>query len=461
MAAARWTVWVEVGRPDGTSERHEVGSIQRGMASPGPDDLGLRLAEAKDILHRLQLHLVQDQVDQASALDRACTGCGSRRSLHDHRRRVAATLFGQVALRQPRWRPCSCQRREADRSPGDAGRPNRASTLLSARVTPELARLQAELGARLSFREAARVMGLLLPASTAANHTSVRRHLTKTADRLQARDDASPHRMSLARGSPVVISLDGAHIRAVPGCQTRHFEVTVGRIEAEDRPARHFAAAPNVPASRPAVIGNALRAQGWLPGREVVVLSDGDPALVGAVRSAMRETVVHILDWFHISMRVRHVEQALTGLIGSDLEHKGPLHHAQFDVERLRHLIWNGYGDEARRALPGIVQMAANAVWLNGEHGRDRIQRFAQLAGELETYLDLNAGALVDYDRRHRAGLPIATSCAEAVVNSLVNARMNKRRQMRWSPQGAHRVLQVRTAVIDGRLGTGQLRLAA
>lgn len=66
-------------------------------------------------------------------------------------------------------------------------------------------------------------------------------------------------------------------------------------------------------------------------------------------------------------MRVRHVEQALAGLLGSDLEHKGPFWHAEFDVERLRRLIWNGHGDEARRV---------------------RIQRFAQLARELETYLD-------------------------------------------------------------------------
>lgn len=333
--------------------------------------------------------------------------------------------------------------------------------LLSARATPELVRVQAELSARLSFREAARVMDLLLPASTAANHTSVRRKLARTAEHLQARDDASPHRMSLARGSPVVVAIDGAHIRAVPGYQTRHFEVTIGRIEAEGRPARHFAVAPNVPASRSGTVGNALRAQGWLPGREVVVLSDGDPALVGAVRAATKENVTHILDWFHISMRVRHVEQALAGLLGSDLENKEPLCYAQFDVDRLRHLIWNGYGDEARRALPGIMHMAANAIWLNGQHGRARIQRFAQLAGELETYLDRNAGALVDYRRRQRARLPIATSCAESVVNSLVNARMNKRRQMRWSPQGAHRVLQVRAAVIDGRLSAGRLRLAA
>lgn len=38
-------------------------------------------------------------------------------------------------------------------------------------------------------------------------------------------------------------------------------------------------------------------------------------------------------------MRVRHVEQALAGLLGSGLEHKGPLDYAAFNVDRLRHLI--------------------------------------------------------------------------------------------------------------------------
>jgi hypothetical protein len=37
---------------------------------------------------------------------------------------------------------------------------------------------------------------------------------------------------------------------------------------------------------------------------------------------------------------------------------------------------------------------------------------------------------------------------------------MNKRRQMRWSPRGAHRVLQVRAAVLDGRFGQQAIQLA-
>lgn len=148
--------------------------------------------------------------------------------------------------------------------------------------------------------EAARVIDMFLPSGVGANHMTVRR-LAEIADQVEARDNASPPRMNLSKGGPLIVSLDGAHIRAVPGFQTRHFEVTIGRVDAKERPARHFAAAPNVSMSRPPdTIRNALRAQGWLPGREVIVLSDGDPALVGAVRTPVRGPVTHILDWFHI-----------------------------------------------------------------------------------------------------------------------------------------------------------------
>lgn len=33
---------------------------------------------------------------------------------------------------------------------------------------------------------------------------------------------------------------------------------------------------------------------------------------------------------------------------------------------------------------------------------------------------------------------------------------MNKRQPVRWTPVGAHRLLQVGTAVLDGRRGFGQ-----
>ena len=87
--------------------------------------------------------------------------------------------------------------------------------------------------------------------------------------------------------------------------------------------------------------------------------------------------------------------------------------------------------------------------------------RLAAHCTELHAYIGKNEGALIDYGQRYRAGQPISTSRAEGAVNHLVNARMNKRRQMRWSPRGAHRVLQVRAAVLDGRFGQQAIQLAA
>jgi hypothetical protein len=40
----------------------------------------------------------------------------------------------------------------------------------------------------------------------------------------------------------------------------------------------------------------------------------------------------------------------------------------------------------------------------------------------------------------------------ESAVNQIVDKRMSKSQQMRWSPQGAHLLLQVRISVLDGRL---------
>ena len=62
---------------------------------------------------------------------------------------------------------------------------------------------------------------------------------------------------------------------------------------------------------------------------------------------------------------------------------------------------------------------------------------------------------LVDYAARHRAGLRVGTSLTEGTANFLVNRRMAKSQQMRWSRRGADLLLQVRAAVYNGTLGSG------
>jgi hypothetical protein len=178
------------------------------------------------------------------------------------------------------------------------------------------------------------------------------------------------------------------------------------------------------------------------------------------VRSATGGPVAHILDWFHLSMRVHHVEQVMEGLCALKPPLLVPLDQAWIDVERLRHLLWNGHHEKGCEALGRIASWAKDASVLNEPAMEAGTRRLVARCTELRAYIETNKGALIDYGQRHRAGKPISTSRAEGTVNQLVSARMNKRQQMRWSPKGAHRVLQVRAAVLDGRFGHPAIQLA-
>jgi hypothetical protein len=170
-----------------------------------------------------------------------------------------------------------------------------------------------------------------------------------------------------------------------------------------------------------------------MPGRDVTVFSDGDPALRVTVIGAARQQVTHILDWFHVSMRVRHIEQAFEGIRQLEPESKfSCLTSAYFHVPRLRHLLWSGYVRETRDALKEIGYFIHGVVSEHSHAINAKMRRFLQLIEEFQNYLELNQCSMIDCCRRYWKGLPISSSRAESTVNFLVNARMNKLRQMRW-----------------------------
>jgi len=53
------------------------------------------------------------------------------------------------------------------------------------------------------------------------------------------------------------------------------------------------------------------------------------------------------------------------------------------------------------------------------------------------------------------ASLRVGIAITEGTANFLVNRRMNKSQQMRWSRRGADLLLQVRCAIYNGTLGSG------
>ncbi|HEX8569097.1 MAG TPA: ISKra4 family transposase, partial [Caulobacteraceae bacterium] len=408
----QWTVRLEARTDQGEAEITELVTFSRPVVAGTLADLGLALSEAKAVLAKLQGIMVQSQAAEYAAYSRVCPHCRVPRPLKDRRSRRLRTLFGTVEVEAPRFRVCRC----CPPTPATAGTVSPVCALLTARCTPELARVEAELGARTSFREAARMLETLLPASP-ANHEGVRTRTHAAALRLEAADRQAAaavvaRDIAAAEASRPIVMLDGAYVRAVPGHQVPNFEVICGKVEQEGHCSRRFALVRSVTEPPHVLLRAALLDQDWQEGSPVTAISDGDPALPALVRSAAKAPVESSLDWFHLSMRVRHVEQTFVGLAALELAERAPFERARTDIERLRHLLWNGKHGQACQALDRIVSWAVNAALLNGAAVEVKVGRLVAHCTELRGYIENNEDALIDYGQRYRAGKPISSSRA-------------------------------------------------
>ena len=126
------------------------------------------------------------------------------------------------------------------------------------------------------------------------------------------------------------------------------------------------------------------------------------------------------------------------------------------EVERLRWRLWNGKAKDAQISI-GRIRKVIHAF--QGEPGSRQSdapsRKLWTVLHELNGYLTGQSNWLVNYAKRHRAGLRVGTALTEATANFLVNRRMNKSQQMRWTRRGADLLLQVRCAAYNGTLGSG------
>jgi hypothetical protein len=124
-------------------------------------------------------------------------------------------------------------------------------------------------------------------------------------------------------------------------------------------------------------------------------------------------------------------------------------------VERLHWRIWNGKANNAQVTLERIRKVMHV---FKGEraHGTKGVasRKLWHALHEVDNYLRGQSARLVNYAERYRAGLRVGTSVSEGTANFLVNRRMNKSQQMRWSRRGADLLLQVRCAIYNGAPGS-------
>src|SRR6201997_2431948 len=159
-------------------------------------------------------------------------------------------------------------------------------------------------------------------------------------------------------------------------------------------------------------------------------------------------------------MRLQHTKQAAANLPTDNPDRATAKATIVAEVERLHWRIWNGKAKNAQRSIKRIRKVM-HVFKGEGRRGTKGVasRKLWHALHAIDKYLRGQAAWLVNYAKRYRAGERVGTSITEGTANFLVNRRMNKSQQMRWSRRGADLLIQVRCTVYNGTLSSkfGQL----
>lgn len=447
-------VWVETRIGGKRLEFQAVAKVERNATGIAPEELGLTLADGKIVLRQVQERIVQIQIEAISAAATACPRCGRNQPMKDLRTRQLRTIFGVVDVFCRRFLRCSCR----------GGKPRAQWPLRWMRVRrtlPELSFLLAKWGSAMPYRRAAQMLSEILPLSKGSiSPATVWRHTLSVGTELDRRvtepdeyDWPDSRRLPVSSAQRLTVAIDGTYIRANSSSWLSQHYITAGRIERDGKLGGHFAWVARDAVSAQEFMKAALDDHGWTKQSRVTVLADGADGLKSVVHGAISQAPRNILDWFHISMRLRPLEQMVTNIAkvlsgtnaiaGAAIRNKLP---------RLRWQMWNGKWTAAIERMREIYYSTGTALKLLRSVDTEYVLRFRQHIADLRDYLANNRSSLTNYARAHRRGRRISSALAESGMSHLVNQRMGKRQPMCWSIEGAHLLLQVRCAMLNRQL---------
>ena len=382
--------------------------------------------------------------------------CESFRRIKDYGKRKIRTVFGCIEVANPRIMNCRrCL-------PHLWGAWSVLGDICPDQATPELMERSARLGSLLPYRKAAEVMAEFLPIKPSESFVTLRHRTLKLGERLDEKASqrawfeppATAERRQMELDLPndpereFVVSIDTAHVRASRAETGRSFEIAVarcGRGGRGSRPGRYFTTADTSKRELQSRALQALQSEGYAGRGEVTVLSDGAEIMKRLPR-ALPQPTTHIIDWFHIAMKIQPLQQVADHAVRWHGAASGEMANIDADVRSLKWKLWRG---QINRVVDQLERMTSEFAALR-EKGDLAATRLLHLAQPLLTYVRSNQSAIIDYSARFRSGRRIASALAESAVSSLVARRMVKKQQMQWSKRGAHLLLQVRAAVLNG-----------
>jgi hypothetical protein len=317
------------------------------------------------------------------------------------------------------------------------------------RCTAEYERIVAKLGAWMPYRRARDLLAEFFPLGDDVPEVETIRQRTLHVGARLEREALSPANCSVPPAEAMTVSIDGGHVRSARGYQGRTFEVFVAHVGNDNGQQIVFSSVPAEADKQRHQLSGVLQSLGMTPQTPVTVLSDGAVGPRALGEAASTGPVRHILDWFHLAMRIQHVAQCVKGWPDATADEREKGADLADSVEHIRWRLWHG---QVRRALDliGETLLPLNAMAeINSTTARAAC-KVVQALASLETYVAGLSDLIIDYATARRCEEPFSTSPTEGAVQWLLHRRMASQQQMRWSPRGAHLMLKVRTSVVNG-----------
>ena len=294
-------------------------------------------------------------------------------------------------------------------------------------------------------------MSEFLPLGDVPAVETTRRRTLRVGARLEQQAASSQPAAPAAEARAISLFIDGGNLLSVRSYQVRSFEVMLPQVSNDDGKQVVFSSMPAAADRQRDQLRGVLHGLGATPGTPVTILSDGAEGPRSLGEAACVGPTQHVLDWFHLSMRIQHVAQAAMSWPDASAEDRKAGASLSETIERIKWRLWHG---QVRRGLDLIAEtmVTLKATAETASPATSAALKVTRLLGELETYVCGHSDIIIDYATARRREEPISTAVTESTVQWLVHRRMNAQQQMGWTPRGAHLMLKVGCAVMNGSL---------